>query len=236
MRPSLATCLLPALIAASPLAAAEVEPRLTLPPGTSAVALTFDACSGAVDHRILDLLIDEHIPATVFVTHRWLKRNAEAVALLKANADLIEVENHGDRHVPAVTDRPSLFGLATAGTLAAVTDEVTGGATAVLDALGQAPHWYRDAGARYSRDAMRLIGGMGYRIAGYSVNADVGASLPAKAVNKRIAAARPGDVVIAHINHPEREAGAGVVEGIRALKARGVAFTRLDSAFADATD
>lgn len=227
----LAACLLVAIMAPLPAAAAETEPRLTLPPGTPAVALTFDACSGAVDHRILDLLLDEKIPATLFVTRRWLRRNGDAVAAIKAGGDLIEIENHGENHIPAITDRPSLFGLRTAGTLAAVSNEVTGGASAVTEAFGLVPRWYRDAGARYSRDAVQLIGRMGYRIAGYSVNADVGASLSAAAVKKRIVAARPGDVIIAHINHPEREAGAGVVEGIRALKARGVAFTRLDAAF-----
>lgn len=215
--------------------AGDVEPRLVLPKGDTAIALTFDACSGGIDHRILDELITDRVPATIFVTHRWLKRNAETVAVLKANADLFEIENHGDQHIPAITDQASLFGLTTAGTLEAVAAEVTGGAEAVFGAFGTSPHWYRDAGARYSRDAIDLIGTMGYRIAGYSLNADVGASLPAQAVEKRIAAARPGDVIIAHINHPERPSGEGVSEGIRALIRKGVRFQRLDGAFATPT-
>lgn len=219
-----------ALTTASALAG-DVEPRLTMPKGDAAVALTFDACSGDVDHRILDELIADRVPATIFVTHRWLRRNAATVELLKANADLFEIENHGDQHIPAITDRASLFGLATAGTLEAVAAEVTGGAEAVFAAFGTSPHWYRDAGARYSRDAMELIGTMGYRIAGYSLNADVGASLPAAAVKKRVAAAKPGDVIISHINHPERPSGEGVAEGIRILVQKGVRFQRLDAAF-----
>jgi len=211
--------------------AGDVEPRLTLPKGDAAIALTFDACSGAVDHRILDELIADRVPATIFVTHRWLKRNAETVAVLKANADLFEIENHGDQHIPAITDRATLFGLATAGTLEAVAAEVTGGAEAVFAAFGTSPHWYRDAGARYSRDAIELVGTMGYQIAGYSLNADVGASLPAAAVKKRIASAKPGDVIISHINHPERPSGEGVAEGIRLLVQKGVRFQRLDAAF-----
>ncbi len=211
--------------------AGDVEPRLTLPAGDEAVALTFDACSGAVDDRILDELIADHVPATLFVTHRWLKRNAATAARLSAHADLFEIENHGEDHVPAITDRPTVFGLPTAGSLAAVSKEVLGGAAAVAAAFGRAPTWYRDASARYSRDAMQLIGELGYRIAGYSLNADVGASLPAAAVTKRVRAAKPGDVLIAQLNHPERPAGAGVAEGIRALVAKGVRFERLDAAF-----
>jgi peptidoglycan/xylan/chitin deacetylase (PgdA/CDA1 family) len=223
------------LLAATPALAGDIEPRLTLPAGDRSVALTFDACSGAVDDRILDELIADRVPATIFVTSRWLKRNAAAVARLAANADLIQIENHGDQHVPAITDRPTVFGLKTAGTLAAVSSEVAGGAAAVTEAFGHAPTWYRDASARYSRDALTLIGTLGYRIAGYSLNADVGASLPAATVAKRIAAAKPGDVVIAHINHPERPAGAGVAAGIKALVARGVRFERLDTAFPQPT-
>ena len=216
---------------ASPAIAGDIEPRLTLPVGNHAVALTFDACSGDVDERILDELIADRVPATIFVTHRWLKRNASATARLLAHADLFEIENHGESHVPAITDRPTVFGLPTAGSLSAVSQEVTRGAAAVTAAFGRCPIWYRDASARYSRDAVKLIGQLGYRIAGYSLNADVGASLPADTVSRRVRAARPGDVVIAHINHPERPAGAGVVEGIKALLARGVRFERLDLAF-----
>lgn len=230
MRPILSIFLLFA-VATSSAMAGDIEPRLVLPAGDRAVALTFDACSGAVDDRILDELIADRVPATLFVTHRWLKRNAATVAQLLAHSDLFEIENHGENHVPAITDQPTVFGLPTAGSLAAVSKEVTGGAAAVATAFGRAPVWYRDASARYSRDAVQLIDQLGYRIAGYSLNADVGASLPEATVTKRIRAARPGDVVIAHINHPERPAGAGVAEGIRELVVRGVHFERLDAAF-----
>lgn len=220
-----------AAMAATSATAGDIEPRLTLPAGAHAVALTFDACSGAIDDRILDELIADRVPATLFVTHRWLKRNAATVERLLAHADLFEIENHGEDHVPAITDQPSIFGLPTAGSLPAVSREVSGGAAAVAAAFGRAPTWYRDASARYSRDAVQFIGGLGYRIAGYSLNADIGASLSTAAVTKRMVAAKPGDVIIAHINHPERPAGAGVAEGIRTLVTRGVRFERLDAAF-----
>ncbi len=192
------------------------------------MALTFDACSGHADLRILDTLVEEAIPATVFVTHRWLKRNPEALATLLAHPDLFEIENHGDQHVPTITDTPFVFGLKTAGTLDAVKAEVDGGAAAIVEATGHPPHWFRSATARYSRDAAAAIEAEGYKIAGYSLNADVGASLSEKAVSARIAAAKSGDVIIAHINQPTHPAGAGVVDGIKALKATGWRFVRLD--------
>lgn len=210
--------------------AADVEPSLRLPAADGrAVALTLDACSGGVDLRILDALVADRVPATIFVTHRWLRRNAAAIALLKAHADLFEIENHGDAHLPAVTDQPLVYGLKTAGSLKAIADEVNGGADAVRESFGRTPTWYRDATARYSRDALPLIAALGFRIAGYSLNADVGASLPAAVVARRIAAARPGDVIIAHVNQPNRPSGQGVADGVARLVASGFRFVRLDA-------
>ena len=56
-------------------------------PGASGVtvALTLDACMGAVDDRILGVLVEKAIPATIFVTHRWLTRNPAALAVLLAH-------------------------------------------------------------------------------------------------------------------------------------------------------
>ncbi|WP_020184406.1 polysaccharide deacetylase family protein [Methylopila sp. 73B] len=210
--------------------AADVEPRLTIvAPDASArtVALTLDACSGATDHRVLDMLVAEAIPATVFVTHRWIRSNPAGLATLKAHPELFEIENHGENHVPAVTDVSRVFGLKTAGSLEAVRAEVAGGAAAVEAATGVRPRWYRDATARYSPDAVAEIKAQGFSIAGYSLNADMGASLMAPTVARRVAAAKSGDVIIAHINQPGRAAGEGLAAGVRALKAAGARFVLL---------
>lgn len=218
-------------------AASFVEPQLHIAHGGHAapqVALTLDACSGKTDHRILDVLVREKIPATIFVTGRWLRRNAETVAILKAHPDLFQLENHGANHVPTISDVPTMFGIKTARTDADITAEVEGGADALMTFADAKPVWYRDATARYGRHALDLIKGMGYRIAGYSLNADYGASLPANAVQKRIAGAKDGDVIIAHINQPSHAAGAGVARGIVDLKNKGYRFVRLNDVETDA--
>ena len=207
------------------------EPRLTLPHRVAHqqphVALTLDACSGKADQRILGALIDNNIPATVFVTARWLRRNGDTVKLMLAHPDLFQIENHGAKHVPAVTLPVRVYGIAAAGSPAAVKAEVEGGRDAVRAATGRTPLWYRGATGRYDAAAMAEISGLGEAIAGYSVRADDGATLPAAAVVKRIATARDGDVIIAHVNKPGRPSGAGVVQGILALKAKGYLFVKL---------
>lgn len=212
-------------------AAGLVEPTLRLPastsPGTVRVALTLDACRGGADMRILSALVEQRIPATIFATGIWLRRNAEALAVLKAHPDLFEVENHGARHVPAI-DRPlSVYGLPAAGSAEAVSKEVLGGAEALQAAGLPRPRWFRGATAKYTSTAIARIEALGFRIAGYSLNGDGGSLLGAAATERRLKAARDGDVIIGHVNQPTHAAGAGLVRGLLALEARGVVFVRL---------
>lgn len=205
------------------------EPRLKLSPqpGGPRVALTFDACSGKTDERIFSTLVENRIPATIFATARWIRHNPQTVAVLKANPDLFQVENHGAEHIPAV-DRPGfVYGIATAGSPDAVAKEVTDGAAAITAAGFPAPTWFRGATARYSLSAEADIARLGFRLAGYSLNGDDGASASAATAEHRIAKAGDGAVILSHINQPTHSAGEGVVRGILALKAKGTLFVRL---------
>jgi len=208
-----------------------IEPQLYVVPeaGSRQVAITLDACMGATDERILGPLIDNTIPVTLFVTARWLEANPAAIATIRRHPDLFSIQNHGARHVPAVIGAERPYGIAPAGTAEAVAAEVRGGAEAILRVFGTSPKWYRDATALYTRDAMALVEAMGFSIAGFSLNGDLGASASAETAHKRIAGARSGDVVISHINQPTRPAGAGVISGILALRAQGFGFVHLDA-------
>lgn len=210
-----------------------VEPHMRLAPsadpiGAPRVALTLDACDGAADLRILRVLEDEAIPATIFVTGIWLRRNPEVFRRLLARPDLFEIGDHGAHHHAAI-DRPErLWGVVqAAGSPEAIASEVTVGADLIEKAGAPRPKWYRGAAAFYSPQALGQIVTLGYRIAGFSLNADGGASLGAAETAARIARARDGDVLIAHVNQPHRPSGAGVVEGVRALKTKGFRFVRL---------
>ncbi len=207
-----------------------IEPHIHIVPQGDApeVALTLDACMGAADMRIIGALIANQIPATIFATRRWLVHNPKVVHLLVSYPDLFEIEDHGAEHIPAVigTDKP--YGLKPAGTANGVFNEVIGGAQAVQAATGIAPKWYRGAAALYTQDAIDLIGSMGFRIGGFSLNGDFGASASQKVAEARIASAKSGDVIISHVNQPTHAAGAGVVAGVLDLKAKGFKFVRLE--------
>ena len=192
------------------------------------VALTFDACSGAVDERILQALIQNRIKATIFVTARWLKRNASAVTEINEHKDLFEVENHGARHVPAVDVPMLVFGLKAAGSSQAVAAEVMDGAAAAKQATGLEPKWFRGAAGKYTSTSIKQINELHFRLAGYSLLGDGGAKFSKARTTTTISNARDGDVIIAHINQPKRPAGLGVVAGILKLKEQGFVFLRLE--------
>jgi peptidoglycan/xylan/chitin deacetylase (PgdA/CDA1 family) len=179
--------------------------------------------------RIIDTLLALSVPATIFVTGLWLRRNGQVVSLLRRRPDLFALENHGELHLPPILGGHRVYGLPVAGTLDAVRREVERGADAVAATGAARPKWYRGAAALYSPAAITAIEAMDVRIAAYSLGADEGASLPAASVAHRIAAAVSGDVIIAHVNQPHRSSGAGVAAGVGELHKAGTVFTGLDA-------
>jgi peptidoglycan/xylan/chitin deacetylase (PgdA/CDA1 family) len=207
-----------------------LEPQMHVQPTSSGaphIALTFDACSGKTHERILQTLIDNKISATIFVTARWIKRNPQAIAEIKANADLFEIENHGAKHIPVVDFPIKVFGLEAAGSPEAVRAEIEGGATAIETTFGSKRKWFRGATGMYSASTVKTIAEINYKLGGYSLHGDGGASFSTYKTTKTFSTAKDGDVIIAHINQPSRPAGAGVVEGILKLKADGFTFIKL---------
>jgi len=208
-----------------------VEPRMRLPNAPAdrlTVALTFDACPGAFDERIADALVAARIPATIFVTGVWLRENPKGLAFFLAHRDLFAIENHGEWHTPPILGVGRMFGIPIAGSLGAIQREVQEGAASIAAATATRPTWYRASTGYYSPIAIPLIQQLGFGIAGYSLNADAGASLPGHSVAHRIAGAISGDVIVAHINQPGRPSGAGVAAGILELQRRSANFVRLD--------
>jgi hypothetical protein len=69
---------------------------------------------------------------------------------------------------------------------------------------------------------------MGYGIAGFSVNADSGATLGRLAIAERLKHVKSGDVIIAHMNKPASDSAEGLALGLTELLKAGFQFVRLD--------
>jgi peptidoglycan/xylan/chitin deacetylase (PgdA/CDA1 family) len=231
---SLAACA--ALNCAAPALAApagppvEVHQRLVLPAGSKAVALTLDACGGGFDARLINFLVEQRIPATVFATRKWLDRNPAGIAALRAHPDLFVIEDHGANHVPPVIGAGRrVYGIPGSPDLAHLENEIRGGANAIEASIGTAPRWYRGATAMYDPAALEAITRLGYKVAGFSVNADAGATLKEAAIAARLKAVRAGDIIIAHMNKPNGQTAAGLITGLPLLRKQGYEFVTLDN-------
>jgi len=165
---------------------------------------------------------------TIFATRRWLERNAEGTAILLEHPELFDIEDHGANHVPAVIGAGRrVYGIAGNPDVEHLREEASEGAQAVERATGARPRWYRGATALYDPQAIGDIEAMGYRIAGFSLNADAGATLRRAEIVARIRAARSRDILIAHMNRPRSDTAEGLAEGLSELQARAFRFVLL---------
>jgi len=208
----------------------EIHDQLARQPESSMrIALTLDACSGKYDDDLINFLIRNRIPATIFATKKWLDQNPFGLSVIKANLDLFDVEDHGENHIPAVIGAGrKVYGIPGEPDVIHLRREVIAGARAIEEATGVAPHWYRGATAEYDSQAIEEIGKLGYKIAGFSVNADVGATLKKIAIEQRLKHVKGGDVIIAHMNKPASDSAEGLSVGLAYLLKEGFVFVRLD--------
>lgn len=222
------------LLASCRLALAESRPvelhqMLDLADQEKVAALTLDACGGSFDADLIAFLIERRIPATIFATRRWLNHNPDAVVQLLVHPDLFDLENHGANHVPAVIGKErTLYGLAGEVDVAHLKREVSQGASAVKKASGTTPRWYRGATAEYDEESLKVIADMGYKVAGFSVNADSGARLSRSRIAARLKKVRSGDIIIAHVNRPESDTAEGLAIGLKELQDHGFRFVKLN--------
>jgi hypothetical protein len=69
---------------------------------------------------------------------------------------------------------------------------------------------------------------LGYKIAGFTVNADNGATSKKIAIEKRLGRVKASDVIIAHMNKPASDTAEGLAVGLADLLKAGFVFVRLD--------
>ena len=208
----------------------EIHDRIAKTPDSArTLALTLDACSGKFDDDLIEFLIRNRIPATLFATKKWLLANPLGVSIIKAHLDLFDVEDHGENHIPAVIGAgKKVYGIPGEPDVLHLRREVSEGARTITELFGVPPHWYRGATAEYDAQAVTEIEKMGYGIAGFSVNADAGATLGRVAIEERLKHVKAGDIIIAHMNKPASDSAEGLSAGLIHLLKAGYVFVRLD--------
>src|SRR6266540_3574572 len=79
-----------------------------------AIALTFDACGGkggsGYNKQLIDYLMTENVPATMFISGKWIDENKKTFLEL-ANNELFEIANHGLNHEALSTNGKSIYSI-----------------------------------------------------------------------------------------------------------------------------
>ena len=197
--------------------------------GEKVVALTFDACDGrrnGFDEALIAFLIENEIPATLFINARWIDAHRDAFDRLAANP-LFEIENHGTRHRPLSVTGKGAYGICGTASVGEAFDEVEDNAKKIEALTGRRPTFFRSGTAHYDDVSARLVCAMGYRIAGFALNGDRGGTAPAREVKKTLLSAKGGEVVLCHMNRPGSGTLSGIEQAVPLLKNRGFRFVTL---------
>lgn len=194
------------------------------------IALTFDACGGpkssGYDEELIRFLENEKISATLFINARWIYANPDAFRALAASP-LFEIANHGLLHKPCSVTGRSAYNIQGTATVAELVDEIEINGRLIASLTGSRPAFYRPGTAYCDEIGVQIAMSLGYRVAGFSVLGDAGATYTREQVKNALLAAMPGAIVILHMNHPEGQTRNGVMDAIPELKKRGVRFVTL---------
>ncbi|MEV6135966.1 polysaccharide deacetylase family protein [Nocardia sp. NPDC051990] len=194
------------------------------------MALTFDACGGPgnndIDETLLNLLISQQIPATLFLNKRWIDANPGRAAQLAANP-LFELANHGVAHKPLSVTGRAAYEIPGTGSSQEAVDEVWANHERLTTLLGKPPRFFRPGTAHYDDVAVAIVNELGERPVGFSINADYGATASAAEVQNAMKAAAPGAISLAHMHRPNSGTAAGMTAALPTLRSAGFTFVHL---------
>lgn len=197
------------------------------------IALTFDACGGekgtGYDQELIDFLRKEKIPATLFVTGRWIDSHFSEFLDL-AHDTLFEIENHGLNHRPCSVSGRSIYGIQGTANPDDAFDEVEANARKIETITGRRPHLYRSATAFIDETGASLVRDLGMIPVSYQVLSGDASSFVSKntIASNILKTVRPGAIVIMHMNHPQWNTGEALQKIIPELRKMGYRFAHLN--------
>ncbi len=193
------------------------------------IALTLDACGSegdGFDSTLINYLTTNNIPATLFISAKWIDKNPVVFKLLAENP-LFEIGNHGLEHKPCSVNGKSIYGIQGTNNAGEAVDEIEKNGQKIKSLTGRKPKYYRCAAAYYDEVGVKIAEKLGYEVIGFSILGDSGATYSKKEVKDALLSATAGSIIICHMNHPEKETAQGLIDAIPELKNKGFIFVRL---------
>jgi peptidoglycan/xylan/chitin deacetylase (PgdA/CDA1 family) len=204
-----------------------------LPTKERVMALTFDACGGSrkgngFDRKLIDYLVREKIPATLFLSGKWIDANPEAAKELAENP-LFDIENHGLNHRPCSVNGRAAYGIRGTISVQEVIDEVQKNAEKIEALTNRRPGYYRAGTASYDNIAVQVVKQLCVTPVGFTVSGDGGATFSREKIANRLIHAASGSIVLCHMNHPEGHTAEGIAASAPLLKKKGFRFVKLSN-------
>jgi len=194
------------------------------------LALTFDACGGPkgsnYDEKLIRYLENEKIPATLFISGKWIDANPDILQTLSRDP-LFEIENHGLNHKPCSVIGRSVYGIEGTKSVGEIYGEIELNALKILNLTGRKTKYYRPGTAYSDEICVEIANALGYEVVNFSVRGDAGATYSKKEVREALLHSAPASIVLMHMNHSEVQTAQGVMEAIPELRKRGFRFVKV---------
>lgn len=164
------------------------------PPSCPGVALTFDLCpvrNGAgYDQTIIDYLTEHHIPATFFLSGKWMAKHDEEVEHL-LGVGFFEVGTHGEvhAHLPMHSADEQR-------------EEIRRPVTLLHEHYAHDSTLFRPPYGEYNEATVDVVKALGLRFIQWSIESgDPDPSLSAEQILARVSTrAKPGSIIVFHAN------------------------------------
>ena len=196
------------------------------------IAITLDACGGrkgsGFDRALVEFLRNNNVPATLFLCGLWIDANPGLTAELSKDP-LFEIENHGLRHKPASVNGAIIYGRRGTKDPADAYDEIALNAKKIFDLTGRVTRYYRSGTAYYDDVAVKVCRDAGHIPVNFTIISGDAAGFSAERIERRIVSgAKPGAIIIGHINQPGSKFFSALKKVIPKLKSEGYRFVKLE--------
>lgn len=189
--------------------------------GEKRIAMTFDACSSIhmskVDKQVVKILVDDHVPATLFLGGKWVRDQPREARYL-ASIPFFEIGNHAYHH-------PHL----TRMSVKAMRHELLAAQHEIEKVTGVTPHYFRAPYGQYNRALVETAASLGLT----TIQFDLASGDPDRHFTRDILSrwvirkARAGSIVVMHINTHGWHTAEALPIIIKALRARGYRFVTI---------
>lgn len=164
------------------------------PSSCPAVALTYDLCpvrtASGFDRELIDFLVEHKIPATFFMSGRWMaKHDADVKALLAV--PFFEVGTHGEVHAHLPMHE-----------MEEQRREIMGPVRALKATYGRSTTLFRPPYGEYNDETVEAVKDLGLRFILWNIESgDPDPAISAEAILTRVQKRmKPGSVIVLHAN------------------------------------